>query len=139
VPTRNIAFRVVSYPALPERGINAPVFLVEAYRGDDPHPLLSQLVEERATITLDDIVCTLERDRHAVFAVVYLPGLWLLLLGVLLILAGVLLALGWRHVQIWVNAAVKDDSVRAVVRGAAFVGSRAETARLVRELSDQEK
>jgi cytochrome c biogenesis protein ResB len=135
-PTRNIAFRVVSYTALPEREINAPVFLVEAYRGDNPDPLLSQLVQDTATIALDDVVYTLQRDRHAVFEVAYLPGLWLLLFGGLLILAGAILALGWRHSQIWVNTAVRDDSVRVVIRGLALVGSQTETARLVRELSN---
>lgn len=135
VPTRNIAFRVVSYPALPERGINTPVFLVEAYRGDDPQPLLSELVQETATITLDDIVCTLERDRHAVFAVVYLPGLWSLLLGVLLILIGAIVALGWGYVQLWLSAVPRDESVRVAIRYSAPIGGRAETARLIRELS----
>ena len=36
LPARNLTFRAVSYPALPERNITAPVFLVEAYRGADP-------------------------------------------------------------------------------------------------------
>ena len=30
LPDRNLTFRAVSYPALPERNIAAPVFLVEA-------------------------------------------------------------------------------------------------------------
>ena len=43
LPARNLTFRAVSYPALPERNITAPVFLVEAYRGADPAPVLDEL------------------------------------------------------------------------------------------------
>ena len=38
---------MVSYPALPERGVAGPVFLVEAYRQSQAEPALSELVEDR--------------------------------------------------------------------------------------------
>jgi len=132
IPTRNLAFRVVSYPALPEKGFQAPVFLVEAYRGDKSEPILSELVENEATLTLDEVTVNLHRDRHAVLVAADLPGLAPSLLGGLLILTGVLLALGWGFAQVWIDlAATRDDVVVATLNVAASTAPQSELNFLV--------
>ena len=75
IPGRNLAFRVVSYNALPEQGIQGPVFLVEAYRDDTATPILTQLVENTATLAIDDITVDLRRERYVELIAAYLPGL----------------------------------------------------------------
>jgi len=95
VPARNLTLRAVSYAALPEKGIEAPVFLVEVYRGDESAPLLSQLVENEGSIAVDGITCSLRRDRHAILEVAYLPGILPMLLGALLALVGAIMAVVW--------------------------------------------
>jgi hypothetical protein len=93
LPSANLSFRVVSYPSLPEKGIETPVFLVEAYRGDDPAPVLSDLVVDQAILVLDGTTLELVRDRYAIVDASYMPGLMLFFLGGLAILAGVSLSL----------------------------------------------
>jgi hypothetical protein len=93
LPTRNLTFRAVSYEALPEKGIGRPVFLVEAYRGDAATPVLSQLVEDEATVTVDGITLTLRRDRYVLVGTAFLPGLPVVVAGALLALAGAIAAL----------------------------------------------
>ena len=92
LPTRNLAFRAVSYPALPERNITAPVFLVEAYRGADPAPVFDELVEDTAAVKLDGVTLTLQRDRYVILEAAALPGLPLLLIGAIITLAGVIMS-----------------------------------------------
>ena len=96
LPARNLTFRAVSYEALPEKGIGRPVFLVEAYRGDAAMPVLSQLVEDEATVVVDDAKLTLRRDRYVLLAAAYLPGLPVVIAGVLLALASVLMDMRFR-------------------------------------------
>jgi hypothetical protein len=91
-----LTFRAVSYEALPEKGIGRPVFLVEAYRGDAAMPVLSQLVEDEATVVVDDAKLTLRRDRYVLLAAAYLPGLPVVIAGVLLALASVLMDMRFR-------------------------------------------
>ncbi len=93
LPTRNLTFRAVSYEALPEKGISRPVFLVEAYRGDAATPVLSQLVEDEAAVTVDGVTLTLRRDRYLLLGTAYLPGLPVVVAGALLALAGTIAAL----------------------------------------------
>jgi hypothetical protein len=93
LPARNLTFRAVSYEALPEKGIGRPVFLVEAYRGDAATPVLSQLIEDDAAVTVDDATLTLRRDHYVLIGMAYLPGLPVVVVGALLALAGALAAL----------------------------------------------
>jgi hypothetical protein len=96
LPSANLTFRVVSYSSLPEQGINTPVFLVEAYKGDESAPALSEFVVENATLALNGLTLDLQRDRYAIVEAAYLPGLIPMLLGGLAILGGVIVSL-WRH------------------------------------------
>jgi hypothetical protein len=93
LPSANLSFRVVSYPSLPEQGIDVPVFLVEVYKGDEAAPTVSDLVVDSATIAVNGSRLELQRDRYAVVDVAYLPGLIPSLLGGLTILLGNILAL----------------------------------------------
>ena len=91
LPTRNLTFRAVSYPALPEQGITKPVFLVEGYRGDDPAPLFEKLVEAQANLIVDGLTLGLRRDSYVTLDAARLPGLPLLLLGAVITLTGVII------------------------------------------------
>jgi hypothetical protein len=135
VPARNVAFRVVNYPALPERGIPETVFLVEAYRGGaDPTPALSQLVRGEASLTLDGVTYRFLAERHAVLSLGYAPGMWPLALAVLLLLAGIVICLWPGSSEIWVGLAANDEGVQSLVRAAALVEADLERSRTVRAL-----
>jgi hypothetical protein len=134
IPTRNLTFRAVSYPAMPERGIQTPVFLVEGYRGTDPTPAVSELVEDETTVALENTELTIRRDRYVILEVAYLPGLLPLFLGVLLTLAGVSLSGFWGPVRAWTGMAAGPDDVAMAVRVAAPVESGQETVRLLQAL-----
>lgn len=136
IPARNLALRVVSYSALPEQGIQRPVFLVEAYRGDDPTPLLTQLVEDAASLTIEDVTIELRRDRHAVLTAAYLPGMALLALGVLLLAVGAVLVLGWGFTETWVFVALVEPP-EMTLRTARPLAARAEVERVARAVAAQ--
>jgi hypothetical protein len=93
LPGRNLTFRAVSYASLPDKGIDRSVFLVEAYRGDATTPALSQLIEDEAETTVDDVILSLRRDRYALLGMAYLPGLPGVAAGGFLALAGALIVL----------------------------------------------
>ena len=124
----------MSYPALPERNIAAPVFLVEAYRGVDPAPVLEELVEDTAAVSLDGVTLTLRRDRYVALDVAALPGLPLLLLGAVLALAGVMVSAFWGPARAWIGLAVDGDAVDLAVRAAVAAEPERETARLLAAL-----
>ena len=124
IPTRNLTFRAVSYPALPERGILRPVFLVEGYRGTEPSPAFSELVESELSFTLDGVALTVQRDHFVALEVAYLPGLIPLLLGCLLLLLGVMLSAFLGPVRAWVGMAANHDNVAVAVRVAAAARAR---------------
>jgi hypothetical protein len=133
VPTRSLVFRAVSYPSLPERGIDRPVFLVEAYRGDAAVPILSALVEDKATLRLPDgdTVFELSRDHYATLEAAYLPGGLLLLLGGLLILGGLVLTSCCGYVRAWVDLSREGDGANVQVSVAAPIRARAEAVGLI--------
>lgn len=132
IPARDVAFRVVSYDALPEQGISTPVFLVEAYRGADPTPVLTQLVEQAATLSIDDVTLSLRRDRYVLLVAAYLPGMSILAVGVLLLLVGALLVVGWGHREAWAHVITRGESdvvtlhVRTPLRGRVAVSRLAQ-------------
>jgi len=134
LPARNLTFRAVSYPALPERNIAVPVFLVEAYRGADPSPVFDRLVEDTATVDLDGVTLTLQRDRYVILEAAALPGLPLLLLGAMITLAGILTSAIWGPTRAWIGMAADEDAVDLAVRAAVSAEPERETARLLAAL-----
>ena len=134
LPTLDLSFRAVSYPALPERNIAAPVFLVEAYRGADPAPVFDELVEDIATVNLDGVTLTLRRDRYVTLEAAALPGLPLLLLGAIIMLAGVIMSAIYGPTRAWIGLAANGDVVDLAVRAAAAAEPEREVARLVAAL-----
>lgn len=130
IPERNLTFRVVSYDALPGQGIGKPVFLVEAYRGDEPTPILTQLVEARTTFALDDVTVDLRRERYAVLMAAYAPGLILLIVAVLLALAAMLLAVGGGYAETWAVLSFGRPTVAVAFRTVASWRPAAEVKRL---------
>ncbi len=130
LPSHNLTFRAVSYDALPAQGIAGPVFLVEAYRGDDPAPLLTQLVEKQAVLTVDDVVVDLRRDRFVLLAAAYLPGLLWWAVAALLLVAAAGLTLRWNFTESWVHVAAVGSQATVVCRVAAAWRGRAEARRL---------
>ena len=134
LPARNLTFRAVSYPALPERNIAAPVFLVEAYRGADPAPVLDELIEDVAAVNLDGVTLTLQRDRYVILEAASLPGLPLLLLGAMITLAGILTTAIWGPTRAWIGMAADEDAVDLAVRAAVSAEPERETARLLAAL-----
>ena len=134
LPTRNLTFRAVSYPALPERNIAAPVFLVEAYRGADPAPVFDELVEDTAAVKLDGVTLTLQRDRYVILEAAALPGLPLLLLGAIITLAGVITSVVCGPTRAWIGMAADGDAVDLAVRAAVAAEPERETTRLLAAL-----
>ncbi|MEJ5198447.1 MAG: cytochrome c biogenesis protein ResB [Anaerolineae bacterium] len=130
IPERNLTFRVVSYDALPGQGIGKPVFLVEAYRGDEPTPILTQLVEARTTFAVDDVTVDLRRERYAVLMAAYAPGLILLIVAVLLALAAMLLAIGGGYAETWAVLSFGRPTVAVAFRTVASWRPAAEVKRL---------
>jgi len=134
LPTRDLTFRAVSYPALPERNIAAPVFLVEAYRGADPVPVFDELVEDTAAVKLDGVTLTLQRSRYVILEAAALPGLPLLLLGAIITLAGVITSVVYGPTRAWIGMAADGDAVDLAVRAAVAAEPERETTRLLAAL-----
>ncbi len=130
MPANDMAFRVVDYPALPAHGITAAVFLVEAYRGNDPAPAVSKLVNGEASLVLDHITYHFQEDRHTVLGISYLPGAAPLALGALLVLAGTIISLWWGRSEVWVSLTPRAQETLAFVRTRSLPGSGAEGHRL---------
>ena len=131
VPARNLAFRIVSYESLADRGIDRPVFLVEGYEGTDPTPGLNQLVEENGTLDWQGVTLALQREAYVVVDLAAMPGLPLLLLGGLVLLAGVAITAWGGLTRTWLNAAAERDGTLLAVRVAAPAMGQAEVARVV--------
>lgn len=115
IPMRNFTFRVVSYAALPERGIQQPVFLVEAYRGEETTPAASELIMDEGELSIENVRLNLRRDRYVMLEVAYLPGLIPVLLGGLLVLAGVVLSASGGMTRIWARFGDDGKQVLAIV------------------------
>lgn len=91
-PARQLAFSVVAFPALPERGFNNPAFLVQALQVGLSDPVFNEFVEGDANLPLGDDRYELRSGEYATVRVSHDPGRPLLALGCLGILAGVILA-----------------------------------------------
>lgn len=114
IPMRNLTFRAVSYTALPEQGIQQPVFLMEAYRGEETTPAASELIADEGQLLVEDIRLNLRRDRYVMLEIAYLPGLIPLLLGGLLVLVGAVLSASGGMTRIWARFAADGKQVLAI-------------------------
>jgi hypothetical protein len=119
VPEAGILWRVVSYPALPERNVAGPVFLAEAYREGEADPAFSALVEDQASLTLDGITYSLVRSRYLILQAVSLPGWPLLTIGALLAIVGLAVALAFPVKEAWISL---RPAHREVVAGVYTTG-----------------
>ncbi len=134
----NLAFRVVSYESLAERGINRPVFLVEGYQGANTTPELNELVQDKGTIEWQGVTLSLQREVHVVVDLAAMPGLPLLTLGALLLLLGAGVTAWGGLTRLWVNAAAERDGTAIAVRAAAPAVGQSEVSRVLRLLSDDD-
>ncbi len=132
IPTLNLTLRAIYYPALPDRGITAPVYQVEAYREDEAAPLASALIEDEAEVPLDSVTLNLAAERYVELAVAYLPGLALVALGGVLLLAGAMLSACCGPLRMWVDLTTSADGARVVVRQALPFFPRREAAQLLK-------
>lgn len=133
IPNLNLTLRAIHYPALPERGITAPVYQVEAYREDEAAPIANALIEDKAEVPLDSVILNLAAERYVELAVAYLPGLALVALGGVLLLAGAALSACCGPVRAWVDVTANRDGVRVVVRQAPPFYPRREAAELLEQ------
>lgn len=115
IPMHNFTFRVVSYAALPEQGIQQPVFLVEAYRGEETTPAASELIIDEGELSIENVRLNLRRDRYVMLEVAYLPGLLLVLLGGLLVLVGATLTASGGMTRIWARFGADGKQMLAIV------------------------
>jgi hypothetical protein len=112
IPSSNLGFRVVDYPALPDRGIDRPVFLVQALRGDVAAPVFEQLVTDGGEYDIDDITISFQRDRYTTLSVSYLPALWLFAAGIFLLLIGIEARMFTGRQRAWLTFWVDGDQTR---------------------------
>ncbi len=131
IPTLNLTLRAIYYPALPDRGITAPVYQVEAYREDEAAPLASALVEDEADVPLGSVRLSLAAERYVELAVAYLPGLVLVALGGILLLAGAALSACCGPMRAWVDITAAGEQVRVAVRQALPFFPRREAAQVL--------
>ena len=135
IPAANLAFRVVSYDRLPERGIERPVFLLEGFVGEDSTPLLNALIEDERAVSWRGVNLALRRDRYVVVDLASAPGLPLLLLGGLILLAGAAVTAWGGQTRLWVNAAAEGDGTLLAVRAAAPAAGQRAVAALTHQLA----
>lgn len=94
-PASGLVFSVVAFPALPERGFDGPIFLVQAFPAGQQAPIANQFIEGDAELTIGDAIYTLVVGRYLTVQVSRNPGLPLALVGGALALTALLLAI-WR-------------------------------------------
>jgi hypothetical protein len=136
IPGANLAFRIVSYDRLPERGIDRPVFLLEGFVGEDATPQLNELVEDSGEVEWQGVRLVLGRDRYVVVDLASVPGLPLLLAGGLTLLAGAAIVAWGGLTRAWVNAAAEGDGTLLAARAAAPAAGQREVASLLHALAD---
>jgi hypothetical protein len=119
IPSRDLAFRVVSYENLPDPAITGPVFLIEGYARGNTTPQLSELVSESGAVDWEGMTLTLQRDRYVVVDLAAVPGWPALLPGGLILLVGASLTAWVGTKRIWINAATDRGGTLTAVRVAA--------------------
>lgn len=132
IPMSNLTFRVVSYAALPEQGIQQPVFLMEAYRGEETTPAASELITNEGQLLIEGTRLDLRRDRYAILEIAYLPGLIPLMLGGLLVLAGAALSASGGMMRLWARFGTDGKQVLVIVGAAAPAAPQEEIEWLLR-------
>ena len=92
---RELAFSVVAFPALPERGFSGPTFLIQAIGIGQREPILNEFLQSSTSLQVGQDTYDLAVEHYAVIEVSHQPGSFLVVLGALI--AGVGLALSlWR-------------------------------------------
>lgn len=92
-PDRQLAFSIVAFPALPERGFSGPTFLVQALQVGQSAPVFNEFVEGDASLLLGADRFELRSGEYAAVRVTHAPWQPLVVLGGLCVLAGMILAL----------------------------------------------
>lgn len=95
VVDRELAFSVVAFPALPERGFAGPTFLVQAFEASQREPSVNEFLEGNTTLPVGEDTYTLTVGRFVTVTVSSWPGIWLAVMGALTALAGAVVGL-WR-------------------------------------------
>lgn len=113
---RELAFSVVAFSALPERGLSGPTFLVQAFRTGQSEPIVNDFLQSSASLQLDGDTYELTVQNYAVAEVSHQPGAFLMLVGGLLTGAGLALSL-WRptgrlYVRLTPNRAKVESEAR---------------------------
>ena len=93
VPERQLVFSIVAFPALPERGLSGPAYLVQAFPFNQRDPVANQFIEGSANLALGEDMYSLTAGNYLALSASRKPGLPLLILGGLFALAAVLLTL----------------------------------------------
>jgi hypothetical protein len=133
-PEQGVVFRAVSYASLPERGIDRPVFLVEAYRDGEVAPALSELVEDEATLALDGASYTLRRRGYLSVLAADWPGWPLVALGGLLTAVGLAVAVLGGPQEAWVDVRARGRNAAAAVRTTGGINPGRDAAALAQAL-----
>jgi len=94
VPARQLAFSIVAFPALPERGFTGPTFLVQAFQVGQREPLFNEFVQGDAAVTVAGDTYQLHSGQFVTVQASRNPGMPLLVAGLAIAVAGVLLSLG---------------------------------------------
>ncbi len=92
-PSRQLAFSVVAFPALPERGFSGPTFLVQAFQVGRRDPLVNQFVEGDASLTIEGDRYDLQAGQYVTVRASRDPGAWVTAAGGLLALLSLLLSI----------------------------------------------
>jgi hypothetical protein len=136
IPSENLAFRVVSYQRLPERGIDRPVFLIQGFAGEDATPQLDQLIEDEDTLEWQGVRISLRRDRYVVVDLTSTPGLPLIAAGGFILLAGAAVVAWGGLTRTWINAAAEGEGTLLAIRSAAPVAGQRQVAATVDALAN---
>jgi hypothetical protein len=92
-PNRQLAFSIVAFPTLPERGFGGPAFLVQAFELGQRQPVFNEFVEGDGEIAIGGDRYALESGQFVTVRVSYDPGLPLLAMGLAVAALGLSLAI----------------------------------------------
>jgi cytochrome c biogenesis protein ResB len=122
VPDKDIAFQLVFYQSLPERGYDGPVFLVQVYQGSAIEPIYSSFVEKSSSLKVAGATYHLALDQYSVLRIVGNPATVVITLGLLLAIVGHFLwlcSLFWPPIQLWAAVSEKGDETTVELAGTA--------------------
>jgi hypothetical protein len=111
VPERQLAFSVVAFPSLPERGFTGPTFLVQAFRVGQQEPIYNEFLPGAGDIRMDGDLYQIQSGRFVTVQVSHDPGLPLVVAGLLLAVAGGLLGLVRPAGRLYLGLRIERDEV----------------------------